>query len=163
MPLDSNSSNLGALPNPYPCPESDLQLIFGPRVPLPTGSGPLIIELLGGMFGETWLAMVPQGRETPLPGIGRRKEGIQVLLETRETRAGIPMVTTSIAADAITNIVYYMLVEGRSGFFGNRIGLSMPGTGRARVIVGTITIQVAPRSVVAIGEIANDTRGFTTL
>ncbi|KAL8783988.1 MAG: hypothetical protein Q9213_004239 [Squamulea squamosa] len=138
LPLPSTI--LAAYPNPFPIPGSNVILQFGPPKALPSGPLRPVIYMLLSILQEAWALMAANKGITLFPPTNRFDSAyaIHIAVEPRRNFDRITPLTTSIVADSVWGIVYYMLNEG---VFGGRIGIFSPGQHQGRVNTGIIHIN----------------------
>ena len=135
----SQLSNLSTpFPNPFPVPESDLYLIFGPQTPVAHHLRKSIPQSLLRFFEHAFLLVTENGKVMPFPEVTNPEGSIEISVESEKGPNGENFVTSSTIADAIVGIVYYMLHEG---FSTTKITMVRPSEAGKRMRVGTIHIS----------------------
>ena len=147
------------LPNPFPVPESDLTLLFGPHRALPANSEKWITYMLIQVIEKAWQLLVENKRAVPFPFFGKivPPAKLSVIIEPRTRPDGrTPLLTSSMVADAAVGIVYYMLAQG---FFGSAISVVWPDSRGIRIVVATIHIRhdpdIKPPNEIAVTNVSN--------
>ena len=136
----SQTSNLSTpFPNPFPVPDSDLILIFGPLTAVAPTLRNWIPHALLRVWEDAFLLVTENKKVMPFPDITYRDSihPIQISVESEKGPNGKNLVVSSTMADAITGIMYYMLHEG---FSTTKINLVRPNQVGRRMRVGLINI-----------------------
>ena len=138
----SQSSNFSApFPNPFPVPETDLFLIFGPKTPVAPHLRRLIPQSLLGFFEHAFILVTEHGIPMPFPDSTNAQGSLEISVESEKNPDGTNILLSSTVADATIGIIYYMLHEG---FSTTKITLVRPSTTGKRIRAGTIDIRKRP-------------------
>lgn len=126
------------LSDSFPVPDSDLILLFGPHTAISPNNHIRVPQLLIQFLEKAWVLVAENCRVVSFPRGVLNSGSVQILLEPRLDTDSSPLMTSTMAADAVVGILYYMLWHG---FFGSKVSLAWPDSRGKRYVVGTIDIK----------------------